>query len=47
LQNVHNVDLNLDVMCDVIGYLRNAAVKSTMSKYRKLTFRQLKKRSGG
>jgi len=24
--------LSLDVMCDVIGYLRNAAVKPTMSK---------------
>jgi len=24
--------LNLDVTCDVIGYLRNAVVKSTMSK---------------
>jgi len=24
--------LNLDVTCDVIGYLHNAAVKSTMSK---------------
>jgi len=24
--------LSLDVICDVIGYLRNAAVKSTMSK---------------
>jgi len=24
--------LSLDVMCDVIGYLRNAAIKSTMSK---------------
>jgi len=23
--------LSLDVTCDVIGYLRNAAVKSTMS----------------
>jgi len=24
--------LSLDVICDVIGYLRNAAVKSTVSK---------------
>jgi len=24
--------LSLDVLCDVTGYLRNAAVKSTMSK---------------
>jgi len=24
--------LSLDVVCDVIGYLRNAAIKSTMSK---------------
>jgi len=24
--------LSLDVICDIIGYLRNAAVKSTMSK---------------
>jgi len=24
--------LSLDVICDVIGYLRNTAVKSTMSK---------------
>jgi len=24
--------LSLDVICDVIGYLRNAAVKSSMSK---------------
>jgi len=24
--------LSLDVVCDVIGYLRNAVVKSTMSK---------------
>jgi len=24
--------LSLDVMCDVIGYLHNATVKSTMSK---------------
>jgi len=24
--------LSLDVICDVIGYLRNAVVKSTMSK---------------
>jgi len=38
--------LSLDVICDVIGYLHNAAVKSTMSKERKLTFGQLKKRSG-
>jgi len=34
--------LSLDVICDVIGYLRNAAVKSTMSKQKKLTFGQLK-----
>jgi len=38
--------LSLDVICDVVGYLRNAAVKSTMSKLRTLTFGQLKKRSG-
>jgi len=24
--------LSLDVICDIIGYLRNAVVKSTMSK---------------
>jgi len=24
--------LSLDVICDVIGYLRDAAIKSTMSK---------------
>jgi len=24
--------LSLDIICEVIGYLRNAAVKSTMSK---------------
>jgi len=24
--------LSLDIICDVIGYLRNAAVKSAMSK---------------
>jgi len=24
--------LSLDIICDIIGYLRNAAVKSTMSK---------------
>jgi len=24
--------LSLDVICDIIGHLRNAAVKSTMSK---------------
>ena len=38
--------LSLDVICDVMGYLRNAAVKSTISKQRKLTFGQLKKQSG-